>query len=139
MARIALIAAVGLLVWAAPAAAVELRVYPGAVDAADAPDLVLLNDGRATVTYGLPFALDRWTGARWRWINRHQAWPLPLLFLEPGQRSLLQTVGVYGAARRVVLPHGLYRVRKAVDLADGRSIVLGAAFRVFRRPTGLAE
>jgi hypothetical protein len=129
-------------------ARVELRVIPTVVGITQVPRAVLVNSGALTVEYSHIFKLERKTIAGWRWINRRQAWILPLLFLRPGESSRPQPIGVWRvnpqASRcprspepcclRVVLRPGLYRVTKAAEIVTGGAgapqFVVRATFRV---------
>ena len=132
-------------------AGVELRVYPAAVDFTETPRLVLVNTGNVTLGYGTPYKLERRMSDRWRWINRRQAWTMPLLFLEPGETSRPEPIAIYRVnpkARcpdssepcclRVPLRAGLYRVTKGFS-SGSRHLIARATFRVLDKPTGTAE
>ena len=135
-------------------ARLELRVFPGAVHVNEVPRAILVNSGEATVQFGHPFQLERKTSAGWRWINRRQAWTLPLLFVEPGESSRAQEIGKWRMSPspfpcspgrppccvRVLLRPGLYRVTKGAKVvtADGRgrSLLVRATFRVNGKQAG---
>jgi hypothetical protein len=135
-------------------ARLELRVFPGAVGVNEVPRAVLVNTGDVTVEFGHPFQLERKTSAGWRWINRGQAWTLPLLFVEPGESARAQQIGLWrmssAASRcspglrpcyvRVLLRPGLYRVTKGAKVvtADGggRTLLVRATFRVNGKQAG---
>jgi hypothetical protein len=132
-------------------AGVELRVYPAAVDFAETPHLVLVNTGDVVLEYGTPYKLERRTSHGWRWINRRQAWTMPLLFLEPGETSRPEPIAIYRVnpkARcpdslepcclRVPLRPALYRVTKGFTFG-ARHLTARATFRVLDKPTGTAE
>jgi hypothetical protein len=70
------------------AAPVELRISPAVVEIKHMPRATLVNTGNATVQSSHIFKLERKTIAGWRWINRRQAWRLPVLFLEPGRAPI---------------------------------------------------
>lgn len=136
---------------AAPRAAVELSVYPAAVDPVETPRAILTNTGDVLLAYGTPFKLERRTSHGWRWINRRQAWSMPRLFLEPGWSSRPERIGVWRknpdfeqcprsepCCVRVVLRPGLYRVTKFLSSAAGNLTARGT-FRVLEKPTGAAE
>jgi hypothetical protein len=126
----------------------ELRVYPAVVGITQVPRAVLVNTGDATVVTGYVFKLERKTIVGWEWINEGQAWPLALLFLEPGERTRTQPIGVWRVnprasersrsgepcCVRVLLEPGLYRVTKGAEAAAGvgrpRQLVARATFRV---------
>jgi hypothetical protein len=134
------------------AAPVELRISPAVVEIKHMPRATLVNTGNATVQSSHIFKLERKTIAGWRWINRRQAWRLPVLFLEPGQGTHPQPIGIWRAnpevsrcpraqrpcCIRVLLRPGLYRVTKAAELVTGRNrgrdLIVRATFRVVERP-----
>jgi hypothetical protein len=133
------------------AAGAELRVYPTAVDVADTPRFVLANTGAVSLSYGTPYKLERRTSDGWRWINRRQAWTLPLLSLAPGETSRPGPIAVYRVNPKARCPHssepcclrvplrpGLYRVTKGFS-SGARQLIARATFRVFDKPTGTAE
>jgi hypothetical protein len=135
----------------ASSAAVELRVYPGAVEPAEIPHFLLVNTGDVGVAYGTPYKLERWTNGSWRWINRRQGWRAPLLGLAPGKTSRPEPIVIsrpnpefercpqsQPCCIRVLLRPGLYRVTKSFDSAVG-TLTAGARFRVVDRPTGIVE
>ena len=114
---------------------VRMQVTPCRVVSGKAPRLVLTNLGEAPVGYGPGFRLERKTSEGWRWINRRQAFPLPLIYLGPGERSEPETVAVYyDEPDPVALAPGLYRVTKGVQLTPGRprppTMEVSATFRV---------
>jgi hypothetical protein len=135
-------------------ARLELRVFPGAVSVNEVPRAILVNSGEVTVEFGHPFQLERKTSAGWRWINRRQAWTLPLLFVEPGESSRAQQIGMWrmrsspsrcSSGRRpccvrVLLQPGLYRVTKGAKVVipdgRGRTLVVRATFRVNGKQAG---
>ena len=132
-------------------AAVELRVYPGAVDPAEIPHFLLVNTGEVGLTYGTSYKLERRTTDGWRWINRRQGWRAPLLALMPGETTRPEAIGIVRpnaefqrcprsepCCIRVVLRPGRYRVTKSFDSAVGTLTARGT-FRVVDRPTGIAE
>lgn len=132
-------------------AAVELRVYPAAADPVETPRMVLVNTGDVSLTYGTAYKLERNARGGWRWINRRQAWRLPLLGLGPGQSSRPERIGVWRAnpqfercprsepcCIRVVLQPGLYRITRYFSSAAGNLRARGT-FRVLEKPTGTAE
>lgn len=132
-------------------ARVDLRVFPTAVDIAQAPRAVLVNTGEVTIEANYIFKLERKTDDGWRWINRRQGWILPLLFLEPGETSRPQRIGIWRTnpdfercprsepcCIRIVLRPGLYRVTKGARVG-ARQLISGATFRVLDKPTGTAE
>jgi hypothetical protein len=114
---------------------VRIEVAPCRVGPDETARMVLVNIGEATVGYGPSFALERRTAAGWRRINRRQGFPLPLLWLEPGDRSDPEPIAVYfSRPNPIELPPGLYRVTKGVDLTPGRprppTMVVSARFHV---------
>ena len=135
-------------------ARLELRIFPGAVGVDEVPQAALVNTGEVTLEFGHPFQLERKTSTGWRWINRRQAWTLPLLFLEPGESARAQQIGVWrmssAASRcapgrrpccvRVLLRPGFYRVKKGAKVVSaddrGRTLLVRATFRVNGKPAG---
>ena len=124
----------------------ELRVYPTVVKPGEAPRATLVNTGDAALVSGYGYTLERRTSEGWRWINRHQGVILVLLFLEPGESTRPEPVGIYRPAPRrpgcrgpgcvcirVPLRPGLYRVTKGFGPArkpDAASLRARATFRV---------
>ena len=109
----------------------ELRVYPTVVKPSEAPRATLVNTGGVALVSGYGYALARRTGKGWQWIKRHQGVILVLLFLEPGESTRPEPIGIYRPAPRrprcarsgcvcirVPLRPGLYRVTKGFGLAD---------------------
>jgi hypothetical protein len=116
-------------------ARVELRLEPSAVRNGEAPKLTLTNTGRVNLVYGVPFELERQTASGWKWVNREQAFILPLLLLRPGETSDPQPIAVYvSEPTPVELAPGLYRVTKDAGLQDsypsGRELRVSVTFRV---------
>ena len=68
--------------------AVQLRIEPAQVVQGQAPKTVLVNEGEGQLGYGFGFKLERRDEERWRWVNRHQAFPLPLFYLAPDRRMI---------------------------------------------------
>jgi hypothetical protein len=116
-------------------ARVELRLEPSSVHSGEAPKLTLTNTGKVNLVYGVPFKLERKTDSGWKWVNREQAFILPLLLLRPGETGDPQPVEVYGSEPTPVeLPPGLYRVTKDAGLQDsypkGPELRISVTFRV---------
>jgi hypothetical protein len=123
-----------------------LHVYPTVVKPGEAPRATLVNTGDMALVSGYGYTLERRTSAGWRWINRHQGVILVLLFLEPGESTRLEPVGIYRPAPRrqrcngsgcvcirMPLRPGLYRVTKGFGLArkpDADWRLARATFRV---------
>jgi Big-like domain-containing protein len=100
---------------------VRLRITPCRVARGSAPRAVLKNTGDGELGYGFGFKLERKMGDTWRWINRRQAFILPLFYLAPGERSDPESLAIYfGKPQPIQLRPGLYRVTKSVDLTPGR-------------------
>jgi hypothetical protein len=100
---------------------VRLVITPCRVGPREAPELVLVNSGEATVGYSFPFKLEKKTPNGWRSVNRRQAFPLPLFYLEPAERSDPEPIAVYFKNPTPIrLAAGLYRVKKAIDLTPGK-------------------
>ncbi len=114
---------------------VRLVVTPCRVAPGEAPRLVLANTGNTTLGYSFPFKLEKKTASGWRWINRRQGFPIPLIYLQPGQRSDPERIAVYlKKPTPVRLRPGLYRVSKDLDLTAGKprppTITVSGRFRV---------
>jgi hypothetical protein len=114
---------------------VRLEVEPCRVKVGHAPRLFLTNIGKPPLGYSFGFKLERWTGEEWRWINRQQAFPLPLIYLRAGERSDAEPIEVYfDKPRALRLEPGRYRVTKGVDLTPGKprppTMSVSARFRV---------
>jgi hypothetical protein len=115
--------------------AVELVVSSSRVARGQAPTAVVVNTGEGNLAYTFPFRLERRTDTGWRWINRREAWPMPLLPLAAGHRSAPQSLALYiGHPTPKPFRPGLYRVTKSFDLSSGvpRPVILSvsATFRV---------
>jgi hypothetical protein len=115
--------------------AVRVRVRPCTVSLGEAPTALLKNVGEGELGYGFGFKLERKTTEGWRWVNRRQAFRLPLFHLPPGVRSDPESLAVYyDEPTPIELPAGWYRVTKTVTLAPGepRPPVMGVrvTFRV---------
>ena len=102
-----------------------------------APVAVLVNSSDRELGYGPGFKLERKTAAGWRWVNRKQAFNLPLFFLRPHGRGKPEPIAVYiGKPRPRSLAPGLYRVTKGVNLdpnggtAPPPTLDVSATFRV---------
>jgi hypothetical protein len=99
---------------------VRLVVRPCRVAPGETAKLVLINDGEATLGHSFGFSLEKRTTAGWRWINKRQAFPLPLFYLRPGKKSEPEPIAVYfDKPTPLQLSPGLYRVTKDLDLAPG--------------------
>ncbi|HYY34416.1 MAG TPA: immunoglobulin-like domain-containing protein [Gaiellaceae bacterium] len=114
---------------------VELRLEPSVVQSGESPRATLTNTGKVDLAYGVPFKLERKTESGWRWVNRRQAFILPLLLLHPGEASDPQPIELYGdESAPVKLEPGLYRVTKDAGPQDsypaGPTLVVRAEFRV---------
>lgn len=115
--------------------AVRLRIVPCRLPVGDAPRAVLINIGEGTLGYGFGFELEHRSDRGWRLVNRRQAFPLPLFYLDPRERSDPESLAVYfDDPTPVDLRPGHYRVTKGVDLTPGkprpRTIEAKATFRV---------
>ena len=114
---------------------VRLRIVPCTIVSGRAPKAVLVNIGEGELGHSFGFKLERRTAEGWRWINRRQGFPLPLIYLRPDERSDPESLAVYfDEPRPIVLRPGLYRVAKSVDLAPGTprppTMSVTATFRV---------
>jgi hypothetical protein len=114
---------------------IRIEVTPCRVDSSDTARLVLENLGEPRVGYAPAFKLEKKTHSGWRWINRRQAFTLPLFYLEPGERSDPQPIAVYFDKQEPLkLRPGLYRVTKTIDLTPGKprplTMDVKARFRV---------
>jgi Big-like domain-containing protein len=119
-------------------ASVELRLEPSVVQSGEAPKASLANTGNVDLVYGVPFKLERKTAHGWEWVNRDQAFILPLLLLHPGETGDPQPIEVYGDEPAPVELHpGLYRLTKAAGLENsypsGPELRLRATFRIVPR------
>lgn len=117
--------------------AIRLRIAPCRVVVGGAPKAVLINIGDGELGYGLGFKLERRTSEGWHWVNKRQAFRLPLFYLAPGERSDPESLAVYfNKPEPIELRPGLYRVTNGVDLAPGRprppTMEVKATFRVVR-------
>jgi hypothetical protein len=117
--------------------AVQLQIAPCRVVVGDAPKAVLVNVGDGELGHTFGFKLERRTDEGWRWINKRQAFALPLFYLAPNARSDPESLAVYfDKPKPIELRPGLYRVTKGVDLAPGKprppTMSVGATFRVVR-------
>jgi hypothetical protein len=100
---------------------VRMEVYPCRVDEDDVSRLVLTNTGEGWLGYTFGFKLEKKTSEGWRWINRRQAFPLPLILLRVGQQSGPERIEVYFSKPRPErLTPGRYRVTKGLDLTPGK-------------------
>jgi hypothetical protein len=100
---------------------VRIEVTPCRVGFGEAARAVLTNIGETEVGYGPGFKLERKTDDRWRWINRRQAFTLPLFYLSPGERGEPEALAVYfDSPKPVELNTGLYRITKTVQLTPGK-------------------
>jgi Big-like domain-containing protein len=114
---------------------VRIEVDPCRLSSTETAHLVLANIGQTTVGFDPSFKLEKRTPTGWRWINRRQAFPLPLAYLQPRQRSDPQAVKVnFGSPTPVPLDPGVYRVTKGIDLTPGEArpptMPISARFRV---------
>jgi hypothetical protein len=114
---------------------VRMEITPCKVVPGEAPEAILTNIGGGRLGYGPGFRLEKRTDRGWRWINRRQAFPLPLFYLHPGEQSDPEPIAVYFAKPQAVeLEPGLYRVTKGVQLAPGQprppGMTVDATFRV---------
>lgn len=117
---------------------VRLRVTPSRVAQGEAPEAVLISTGEGELGYSFGFKIERKVDHKWRWINKHQAFPRPLFYLATGERSEPESLAVYfDEPEPVGLGPGLYRVTKIVVLAPGQSrpptMKVSARFRVIPR------
>jgi hypothetical protein len=123
----------------------ELHVYPTVVKPGEAPRAILVNTGDRALVSGYGYTLERRTSEGWRWINRHHGVILVLLFLEPGESTRPEPIGIYRPAPRrqrcdgsgcvclrVPLRPGLYRVTKGFGLARKPDVDWRLARATFR-------
>lgn len=108
------------------------RVVPG-----EPPRAVLENIGNATVGYGPGFKLEKRTDEGWRWINRRQAFTLPLFYLRPGETGKPEVLAVYlESPKPMALEPAMYRVTKGLQPTPGKprppTMGVAAVFRVIR-------
>jgi hypothetical protein len=98
-----------------------MEVSPCPASFGDTPRTQLVNVGRTEVGYGPGFKLERRVNGHWQWINRRQAFPLPLFYLEPGHKGAPEPLAVYfeSPEPRELRP-GLYRATKSVQLTPGK-------------------
>ena len=100
---------------------VRIKIAPCRVSPGEAPTLRLENTGTTTLGYGPGFRLEKETDAGWRSVNNRQAFTLPLVYLEPGDRSDAEEVAIYlGKPEPIPLDPGVYRVTKSIDLTPGK-------------------
>jgi hypothetical protein len=114
---------------------VRIELDPCRVSSTETAHLVLENIGNTTVGYDPSFKLEEKTPTGWRWINRRQAFTLPLFSLEPRERSDPQAIEVnFESPTPVPLDPGVYRVTKGIDLTLGEArpptMPISARFRV---------
>jgi hypothetical protein len=114
---------------------VRIEITPCKVAPGEAPVAILRNIGSGRLGYGPGFRLEKKTDHGWRWINKRQAFPLPLFYLHSGEQSDPEPIAVYFAKLQAVeLEPGLYRVAKGVQLAPGQprppAMTVHATFRV---------
>jgi hypothetical protein len=118
-----------------------MEVSPCPVSFGDTPRTRLVNVGRTEVGYGPGFKLERKVNGRWQWINRRQAFPLPLFYLEPGEQGEPEPLAVnyLESPNPLELEPGVYRATKALQLTPGQprppTMSIRVDFRVLSRPT----
>jgi hypothetical protein len=101
---------------------VKLEVKPCHVASGKTPKAILVNIGQAALGYGPGFTLERRTPRGWRRINRRQGFPLPLMYLHPGERSDPERIAVYFSDPEPIdLVPGVYRVTKGLQLTPGKA------------------
>jgi hypothetical protein len=116
---------------------VRIDVAPCRVRLGETPRTRLINIGRTEVGYGPGFKLERKVNGRWRWINRRQAFTLPLVNLEPGEKGESEPLAVYlGSAEPLELKPGLYRATKSLQLTPGErrppTMEIQVSFRILK-------
>ena len=114
---------------------VRLEIRPCPSKTTSAPKLFLINIGGGRLGYGPGFKLERKTDDGWRWVNRRQAFELPLIYLPPGATSKPEPIEVYlGRPQPVELKPGTYRVTKTLQLTPGKArpptMAVRATFRL---------
>ena len=118
-------------------AGIQMMVRPALVDEGERPAMSFVNLGDVELSYGLHFKLEARTPTGWLWINRDQAFRLPLLFLAPNKNSDREQIAVYyDSPEPVPLSPGTYRVSRTfeVDAMDpsAPSLAVSANFEVAR-------
>lgn len=117
-----------------------MEVAPCPVPLGATPRTRLVNVGRTVIGYGPGFKLERKVNDRWRWINRRQAFPLPLFYLEPGEKGGPEPLAVnhLESPDPLELEPGIYRATKALQLTPGQprppTMSIRVNFRVLSRP-----
>ena len=100
---------------------VRLEIRPCPSDSASTPKLVLINTGEGRLGFGPGFKLERKQGQGWRWVNRRQAFHLPLIYLPQGTTSKPEPIEVYiDKPKPLELKPGIYRVSKTLQLTPGK-------------------
>src|SRR5687768_5656519 len=115
----------------------RLEIRPGRVGEGHLPSMTLMNVGETEFSYGLPFRLEIRTSDGWHWVNRHQAFNLPLLHLGPGERADSEKIGMYvDTPDPLPFAPGTYRVTRTVDIdafdETAPSLRVAARFEVMR-------
>jgi hypothetical protein len=79
--------------------AIRLLITPCRVVVGDAPKVVLVNVGDGELGYTFGFKLERRTDQGWRWVNKRQAFRLPLFYLAAGKRSDPESLALFQRAK----------------------------------------
>jgi hypothetical protein len=102
---------------------VEITVEPCPATVGQDISVTLTNTGPTRLGYGPGFKLERRVQDRWEWVNRDQAFELPLFYLESGKTSEPETIEVYlDEPDPISLKPGVYRVSKTLQLTPGKPI-----------------
>lgn len=115
-------------------AGLRVRLEPCELLPHEEPQLSMRNVGEVRFAYGTPFKLERRVDGEWNWLNRRQAWDLPLFSLPPGKRASEAVYHWVGPTEKR-LRTGLYRVTKELHLRNirGPLISVRAFFRVLAK------
>ena len=112
---------------------VVLKIQPGSLDGKRPPLYRIVNRTVGEIGFGYPYVLSIKENGTWGEIKNHPrcVFTLPLLLLQPGERSEAMTIGRCDEDGGTQLPSpGLHRVEKQVELADGSRIPISATFEV---------
>lgn len=118
-------------------AAVRLAIRPGRVVEGERPVMTVENRGEIELAHGTTFRLLVRTPTGWHWVNKHQAFRLPLLFLGPGEETDSEDIGMYvDTPQALPFAPGIYRVSKTFDTDpftdDAPSLTVSVEFEIVR-------